>query len=96
MLAKMEVVDDNQAHVRDQVEQFNHQMEQLVNELEAKTKSEEDMAEKLAVKTNDYSRLSDAFYRLKKEKDETDTERQEYTSQLEAKIKQQSKDLEAS
>jgi len=72
MMAKMEVIDENQANVREHMEQLNELNEKLQIDLEAKTKNFEEMAEKLAVKSNDYSRLSDSFYRLKKEKDEND------------------------
>lgn len=72
------------------------ELDLITTELNEKTQSESKLLSKVETQTKDYSMLSDAFYRLKREKEQYDLESKEHISSLEDKVKTQSQEISSS
>ena len=64
-------------------EQILKELENAVNSDSAKQELIDRMQQEAELKRDDYRRLTDSFYRLKKEKEDTDAEQVEYIKSLE-------------
>ena len=64
-------------------EQILKELENAVNSDSAKQELIDRMQQEAGLKRDDYRRLTDSFYRLKKEKEDTDAEQVEYIKSLE-------------
>ena len=73
--------------MQSEFEQILKELENAVAQDQAKNEMIENMEKDSEQRKDDYRRLTDSFYRLKKEKEDGDAEQAEYIKSLESKLK---------
>lgn len=73
--------------MQSEFEQILKELENAVAQDQAKQEMIENMEKDSEQRKDDYRRLTDSFYRLKKEKEDGDAEQAEYIKSLESKLK---------
>ena len=92
---KVDLAEEARLKLEKEVGDLKAQMEEMVKELEARDQREVDLNEQIQQKQHDYRLLSDSFYRLKQETEQSDAQQKEHASAMEEKIKTQSLKCEA-
>lgn len=73
---------------------LNQQIRDFKSDLELKLKNEDDLKDMLEKKTTDYNRLSDSYFRNKRDSEDQESQSKEYINSLEAKVKELSTDID--
>lgn len=63
---------------------LNQQIRDFKSDLELKLKNEDDLKDMLEKKTTDYNRLSDSYFRNKRDSEDQESQSKEYINSLEA------------
>lgn len=81
------MLEEQKAEMQSEFEQILKELENAVAQDQAKQELIQNMEKDSEQRKDDYRRLTDSFYRLKKEKEDGDAEQSEYIKSLESKLK---------